>query len=178
MLLNYMSGPQFDGLDDFNSGNPQFDGLFNSQQSSVYSRETSTNQTYTSGTGGGYIIFTTDSNSLGSVPISTTNNYLFTNTAATTLAFRITCNVSWIADVAGNGAKQQWISKNNSEVNRFGFTSMVSVANHSQATIVSAVVVLAPSEYFGVRVFQNTGHAQSINGSTNEKCKIQITQIK
>jgi hypothetical protein len=156
----------------------RFDGLYDSSTvSGVYGREAATDQTYTSGQITGYAVFATTSNNVGYVPITTTNNYFFQSVADYTTAFLVTYNITWTAQASNSGVKQTWISKNNSQTDRYGFTSFEQAVNHNQSSANSAIVVLAPGDYIGIRVFQNTGADQSIDGTSNQKCKLQITEI-
>ena len=171
---------QFDGVVSGIYGGPQFDGLEDfseNTQNTIYGRSASTDQSYTSGSTSGYIVFDTPSNSYGAIPITTSNNYFFQNSANSTKVFNVTFNVTWKSDNANLGLKQCWINKNNSATDRFGFTSIHHQASGTQAVVCSAAIVLAPGEYIGCQIYQNTGDIQTIDGTTSERCRLQITQI-
>lgn len=171
---------QFDGVASGLYGGPQFDGLEDFTENTynaIYGRSASVDQNYTSGSGSGYIVFATSSNSYGPMPITTANNYEFKNIANTTKVFNVTFNITWKAHHSNQGVKQCWINKNGSSSDRFGMVSFPHQANIVQAAVCSAAIVLAPGEYIGCRVYQNTGDTQTIDGTTAERCRLQITPI-
>lgn len=169
MLFKYMEGPRFDGL---------YDDVF---PTGVYSREAIVDQNYTSGALTGLVVFAGPAtiNNNGSIPISVdADNFTFRNNASYKATYQISYTVTWNPLTQNQGIKQAWISKNLQFNDRYGITSIHQASNVAQVLTTSATLVLEPNETFGIRVYQNTGSITSIDGSSQDRCKIQITQIK
>jgi hypothetical protein len=113
---------------------------------------------------------------VGTVPISLTSNTTFTNTASYTTAFTITLTLYWKENSQTTGVKQQWVEKSNGE--RFGFAMSMQTSGIPLSIESSCTVVLASSDTFKVKVWQNTGANVSLIGSSADRCKIQITQVQ
>jgi hypothetical protein len=176
---NTMSG--YDGIQSILCA-PPFDGInYDSDiiQTAVFSRDTSANQNIVSGSLNNVLSFNGPAtvNNIGTVPISYSNN-IFTNTSLYTTAFQISYSITWVAHNHNQGFKQSWISKNSNFNDRYGLVTIQQESNIQQVTAASVTLVLAPNETFIIRVYQNTGNTLEVEGGTQDRSKIQITQIK
>ncbi len=162
-----MNGPRFDGLDD---------SLL--YKHAVLSRQMNSDQTITSGGTSQYPIWDLAGLNYGNIDLILDENYIFRSTANYTTTYTVSFNITWEAHNGSNGVKQAWIAKNGSNNDRLGFQSQAQLANHVQSLSSTATVVLEAYEMFVVAVYQTTGSNLLIDGNSQEKSKIQITQIK
>jgi hypothetical protein len=116
---------------------------------------------------------------IGTVPISYTSG-TFTNTASYTTSFTVLYFVKLLASGTSTGFRQIFIMKNASNSTRFGFNQFGgSIHNTDNYTVCGAgLVTMAPNDTFTISIYQNSGAAISLDSSSNEASRVQITQVQ